>query len=158
VPEVLQEAAWRDVIRKKEVRQPVPVHVGRDASGGLHLRQEIEPGAGRGVTKTAGPVVQEKPRAAIRDDDVHGAVPVDIHEQNSRMVVRRGEAEIRRFHGIEGLVRGDETARGGFVEKMRRAAPDRRAPADGGSGTQLPTDLRRRIIGFAPKKREIVEG
>ena len=141
VPQILQEPARGDVIREEEVRQPVPVHVGRDAAGRFHLRQEVEPGAGRRVAKMPGAVVQEEPRLAVRDDDVHGAVAVDVHEEHSRVVVRRGKAEIRRLHGIEGLVRGDDAARAGLLEKVRDAALDRSVPADGGSGAQLPAHL-----------------
>jgi hypothetical protein len=106
----------------------------------------------------AGSVVQEESRMAIRDDHVHGAVSIDVHEENSRVVVRRGEAEIRRLHGIEGLVRRHQAAGRGVLEKMRGAALDRGGPADGAGGAQLPTDLRGRIAGFSAKKGEIEDG
>ena len=158
VPEILQQAARGDVIREKEVRQPVPVHVGRDAAGSFHLRQEVESGPGRRVAKMAGAVVQEEPRMAARNEDVHGAVPVDVHEENSRAVMRRGDGEIRRLHGIEGLVHRDEAARRSVVEKVRDAALDHGAPADGGRRSQPPAAARERVRALFAKQREIEDG
>ena len=158
MPQILQKAARGDVIREEEVWEPIPVHVGRNAAGGFHLRQDVEPRAGGRVTKMAGAVVQQESRVAARHDDVHGAVPVDVHEEHSRAMVRRGEAEVRRLHRIEGFVRRDEAAGDGLVEEMRDAPLDRGGPADSGSGAQLPTRLRRRIGGLSAKKREIEDG
>ena len=158
VAEVLQEAARRDVIREEKVRQPVPVEVGGDAAGGFHLRQEVESRAGRRVAEMARSVVQEEPRMPVRDDHVHETVPVDVHEQHSRMVVRRGQAEVRGLDRIEGFVRSDETARSRFLEEMRGGALEDGKSVHGERGAQLPMRFRGGFGGFPAKEREIEDG
>ncbi len=63
-------------------------------------------------------------------DHVDRAVAVDVHEEDPRMVMRRGQAEVRRLDGVERLVPRDETARRRLLEKMRPAALDRRGAVD----------------------------
>jgi hypothetical protein len=106
----------------------------------------------------AGSVVQEESRVAIRNDHVHGAVSIDVHEENSRVVVRRGKAEIRRLHGIEGLVRRDEAAGRGLLEEVRHGALNDGRTADGEGGAQLPAGVPGGFGGFSAKEGEIEDG
>ena len=101
---------------------------------------------------------QVEPRVPVRNDHVHEAVRVDVHEENSRMVVRRGQAEVRGLDGIQGLVRCDESAGRGFLEKMRHGALENGGTVHGERRAQLPSGVRGGFGGFSAKEGEIKDG
>ena len=74
------------------------------------------------------------------------------------MVVRRGEAEVRRLDRVEGLVRDDEAAGGGFLEEMGPAALDDGGSVHRGGGGQLPDCVRLEDSEDFLKEREIEDG